>query len=102
MPHPDYLKISPVYGPAATVQTLTTEGFPFYVGALYCLVRGVDAAAGKLGTVFGTDAVRRAEGKKEAPRFITLGLPLLRGGRDSKASDDASPREPSRGVWFPS
>ena len=38
-PLPEYLKIRPTTGPARQEQTLTVEGFPFYVGALFYLVR---------------------------------------------------------------
>ncbi|MGC4121921.1 MAG: hypothetical protein QM765_46535 [Myxococcales bacterium] len=42
-PLPEYLKISPTVGPAFQDQVLTVEGFPFYVGALYYLVRVGDS-----------------------------------------------------------
>jgi len=38
-PLPEYLKLRQTYGPAFEDQTLTVEGFPFYVGALYYLAR---------------------------------------------------------------
>jgi hypothetical protein len=42
-PLPEYLKLSSVYGPAGAQQTITIQGFPFYVGALYYLVRVGDS-----------------------------------------------------------
>jgi hypothetical protein len=38
-PLPPYLKISPSSGPAGQDVTLNVEGFPFYIGALFYLVR---------------------------------------------------------------
>jgi hypothetical protein len=38
-PLPEYLKLRQTTGPAATEQTITIEGFPFYVGALGYFVR---------------------------------------------------------------
>jgi hypothetical protein len=42
-PLPEYLKISPTSGLAGQELTLHIEGFPFYVGALYYLVRVGDS-----------------------------------------------------------
>jgi hypothetical protein len=42
-PLPEYLKLSAVSGPAEKQQTITIEGYPFYVGALYYLVRVGDS-----------------------------------------------------------
>jgi hypothetical protein len=42
-PLPEYLKIDPVSGPAQTTQSLTIEGFPFYIGALFYLARVGDS-----------------------------------------------------------
>lgn len=38
-PLPEYLKIWPTYGSAHVEATISIEGFPFYVGALYYLAR---------------------------------------------------------------
>ena len=42
-PLPEYLKISPPAGPANQDVTLSIQGFPFYVGALFYLVRVGDS-----------------------------------------------------------
>jgi hypothetical protein len=42
-PLPPYLKISPASGPAGQDATLQIEGYPFYVGALFYLVRVGDS-----------------------------------------------------------
>jgi hypothetical protein len=38
-PLPEYLKIFPTFGPALEEQTISIEGFPFYIGALFYLAR---------------------------------------------------------------
>lgn len=43
-PLPEYLKLAAVSGPAGEEQTITIEGFPFYVGALYYLARVGDSS----------------------------------------------------------
>lgn len=42
-PLPEYLKITPTFGTAYRDQVITVQGFPFYVGALYYLVRVGDS-----------------------------------------------------------
>jgi hypothetical protein len=44
-PLPEYLKLASTYGPAQQQQIITIQGFPFYVGALYYLVRFGDSSA---------------------------------------------------------
>lgn len=44
-PLPEYLKISPPYGPAHQAIDLYIEGFPFYVGALFYTARVGPSAA---------------------------------------------------------
>jgi hypothetical protein len=101
------------HGPSGDIMDLyTTLPWPTLCEAVACLKierrRGevvelrqaarVDGRGAKLGTVLGTDAPRQRANKKKAPRFVTLGLPFLRGGRDSKALGTVSPGERSRAL----